>query len=41
MAGPNMATVVMPMNYEGSGTLKNESVFVSVSNNKDFLPAMR
>jgi hypothetical protein len=41
MAGPNTATVVMPMNYEGAGTLKNESVFVSVANNKDFLPSLR
>ena len=41
MGGPNTATVVMPMNYEGAGTLKNESVFVSVANNKDFLPSMR
>ena len=41
MAGPHTATVVMPMNYEGAGTLKNESVFVSVTNNKDFLPSLR
>ena len=41
MAGPNTAMVVMPMNYEGAGTLKNDSIFVSVTNNKDFLPSLR
>jgi hypothetical protein len=41
MNGPNMATVVMPMHFEGSHSLKNESVFVSVANNKDFLPSIR
>jgi hypothetical protein len=39
---PNVASVMMPMNIDGShNTLKNESVFVSVTGNKDYLPAMR
>lgn len=41
MNGPNMATVVMPMHFDGANSLKNESVFVSVANNKDFLATMR
>jgi hypothetical protein len=35
------AAVVMPMNFEGSNSLKAESVFVSVGNNSSFqMPMM-
>ena len=34
--GPGHATIVMPIDFEASTSLKADSVFVSVNNNSEF-----
>ena len=35
-SGPGHATIVMPVDFGGSNSLKAESLFVSVNKNEDY-----